>query len=275
MKRKHPIQMIWRVVNFTVKCQLKTADTMEIVRTKVGNIHKHIHTWNVHWMLISCSVRTHIRSNMLKAETETDTRTNTSTLQAGRERERDHQLQVTIITLKRNKVRRATHTHTHERTVHRQSESSDEEKNNNIYANKVKKVYEDKETKAYSISQWLEHHYDLLTYFKVTANRNCVEINEVFIFSRHTRKSFAKQGKVQVVFARKREFPLWNRQKHIKMGRIFLDHINGTKLYSCASCDTNLTNKNELISTRFTGATGKINASLFVVVVVVFGMKND
>lgn len=57
------------------------------------------------------------------------------------------------------------------------------------------------------------------------------------------------------------------------MGRIFLDHINGTKLYSCASCDTNLTNKNELISTRFTGATGKINASLFVVVVI--GMKND
>lgn len=41
------------------------------------------------------------------------------------------------------------------------------------------------------------------------------------------------------------------------MGRIFLDHINGIKLYSCAACDTNLTNKGELISTRFTGATGK------------------
>ncbi|XP_055296545.1 protein yippee [Sitodiplosis mosellana] len=41
------------------------------------------------------------------------------------------------------------------------------------------------------------------------------------------------------------------------MGRVFLDHINGTKLYSCASCDTNLTNKSELISTRFTGATGR------------------
>ncbi|XP_055682285.1 protein yippee [Lutzomyia longipalpis] len=41
------------------------------------------------------------------------------------------------------------------------------------------------------------------------------------------------------------------------MGRIFLDHIGGTKLYSCASCDTNLTNKSELISTRFTGATGR------------------
>lgn len=42
------------------------------------------------------------------------------------------------------------------------------------------------------------------------------------------------------------------------MGKIFLDHINGSvKLYSCASCETNLTNKSELISTRFTGATGR------------------
>lgn len=40
------------------------------------------------------------------------------------------------------------------------------------------------------------------------------------------------------------------------MGRIFLEHVNGTKLYACASCETNLTNKSELISTRFTGATG-------------------
>ena len=44
---------------------------------------------------------------------------------------------------------------------------------------------------------------------------------------------------------------------NIEMGRTFLDHINGIKLYSCASCETNLTNKSELISTRFTGATGK------------------
>lgn len=41
------------------------------------------------------------------------------------------------------------------------------------------------------------------------------------------------------------------------MGRIFLDHIGGAKMFSCASCDTILTNKNELISTRFTGATGR------------------
>lgn len=40
------------------------------------------------------------------------------------------------------------------------------------------------------------------------------------------------------------------------MGRVFLEHIGGAKLYSCAECNTNLTNKSELISTRFTGATG-------------------
>lgn len=40
------------------------------------------------------------------------------------------------------------------------------------------------------------------------------------------------------------------------MGKIFLEHSGGTRLYSCAACDTNLTNKNELVSTRFTGATG-------------------
>lgn len=41
------------------------------------------------------------------------------------------------------------------------------------------------------------------------------------------------------------------------MGRIFLDHIGGSRLFSCASCDTILTNRSELISTRFTGATGR------------------
>ncbi|KAB0397957.1 hypothetical protein E2I00_016668, partial [Balaenoptera physalus] len=39
--------------------------------------------------------------------------------------------------------------------------------------------------------------------------------------------------------------------------RIFLDHIGGTRLFSCANCDTILTNRSELISTRFTGATGR------------------
>lgn len=41
------------------------------------------------------------------------------------------------------------------------------------------------------------------------------------------------------------------------MGKVFLDHIGGTRLFSCAACDINLTNRSELISTRFTGATGK------------------
>lgn len=41
------------------------------------------------------------------------------------------------------------------------------------------------------------------------------------------------------------------------MGRIFLDHMGGGRLFSCVSCDANLTNRSELISTRFTGATGR------------------
>ncbi|EDV27418.1 expressed hypothetical protein [Trichoplax adhaerens] len=41
------------------------------------------------------------------------------------------------------------------------------------------------------------------------------------------------------------------------MGRTFLEHPGGTRLYSCGTCDTILTNKAELMSTRFTGATGR------------------
>ncbi|GIX68414.1 protein yippee-like 5 [Caerostris extrusa] len=47
--------------------------------------------------------------------------------------------------------------------------------------------------------------------------------------------------------------------KHSKfdMGKIFLTHIGGTRLFCCAGCDTVITNRSELISTRFTGATGR------------------
>uniref|UniRef100_A0A914XEG4 Yippee domain-containing protein n=1 Tax=Plectus sambesii TaxID=2011161 RepID=A0A914XEG4_9BILA len=41
------------------------------------------------------------------------------------------------------------------------------------------------------------------------------------------------------------------------MGRLFLEHLGGTRLFSCANCDTFLTNRGELVSTRFTGATGR------------------
>ncbi len=41
------------------------------------------------------------------------------------------------------------------------------------------------------------------------------------------------------------------------MGRLFLEHLGGTRLFSCANCDTFLTNRTELVSTRFTGATGR------------------
>jgi hypothetical protein len=41
------------------------------------------------------------------------------------------------------------------------------------------------------------------------------------------------------------------------MGRVYLEHFGGSRLFSCAQCDTFLTNRGELISTRFTGATGR------------------
>ncbi|XP_023338858.1 protein yippee-like 5 [Eurytemora carolleeae] len=41
------------------------------------------------------------------------------------------------------------------------------------------------------------------------------------------------------------------------MGRVFLEHCGGSRLFSCNNCDTVLTNRGELISTRFTGATGR------------------
>ena len=33
------------------------------------------------------------------------------------------------------------------------------------------------------------------------------------------------------------------------MGRVFIDHPGGTRIYSCANCDTPLTNRSQLVST--------------------------
>ena len=41
------------------------------------------------------------------------------------------------------------------------------------------------------------------------------------------------------------------------MGRVFLEHLGGHRIFSCAHCEAPLTNRSELISTRFTGATGR------------------
>uniref|UniRef100_A0A915IMQ3 Protein yippee-like n=1 Tax=Romanomermis culicivorax TaxID=13658 RepID=A0A915IMQ3_ROMCU len=41
------------------------------------------------------------------------------------------------------------------------------------------------------------------------------------------------------------------------MGRLFFEHLGGTRMFLCAHCDTYLTNRSELVSTRFTGATGR------------------
>ena len=36
----------------------------------------------------------------------------------------------------------------------------------------------------------------------------------------------------------------------IKMGRVFLEHIGGIRIFSCNNCETALTNRAQLISTR-------------------------
>ncbi|GAV05931.1 hypothetical protein RvY_15984-2 [Ramazzottius varieornatus] len=41
------------------------------------------------------------------------------------------------------------------------------------------------------------------------------------------------------------------------MGRVFLEHPGGARIFACNHCDTPLTNKKELVSTRFTGSTGR------------------
>ncbi|XP_067942357.1 protein yippee-like 5 isoform X2 [Watersipora subatra] len=41
------------------------------------------------------------------------------------------------------------------------------------------------------------------------------------------------------------------------MGRVFLEHMGGTRIFACAQCATALTNRSQLISTRFTGSSGR------------------
>lgn len=56
------------------------------------------------------------------------------------------------------------------------------------------------------------------------------------------------------------------------MGKIFLQHSNGLRFFQCKSCKTNLARKKDLVSTKFTGATGK--AYLFKTVVNVVPSSN-
>ena len=45
------------------------------------------------------------------------------------------------------------------------------------------------------------------------------------------------------------------------MGRIFLAHPGGTRLFSCANCDTALTNRSELTSTVRLNQLNYLNSS--------------
>lgn len=40
------------------------------------------------------------------------------------------------------------------------------------------------------------------------------------------------------------------------MGRLFIEHLGGERVFVC-QCQTPLTNRDELLSTRFTGSTGR------------------
>ncbi|KER18309.1 hypothetical protein T265_12313 [Opisthorchis viverrini] len=41
------------------------------------------------------------------------------------------------------------------------------------------------------------------------------------------------------------------------MGRVFIEHLGGQKVIHCQYCETPLSNRSEILSTRFTGATGR------------------
>ena len=41
------------------------------------------------------------------------------------------------------------------------------------------------------------------------------------------------------------------------MGRIFLQNMGGTRIYTCTQCGSYLTTRKQLISKQFTGATGR------------------
>ena len=69
-----------------------------------------------------------------------------------------------------------------------------------------------------------------------------ISMNGQFFWVRHTSRSISDCRP---------------KKKRKKMGRVYLEHFGGSKLFSCAQCDTFLTNRAELISTRFTGATGR------------------
>ncbi|CAL8101060.1 unnamed protein product [Calicophoron daubneyi] len=41
------------------------------------------------------------------------------------------------------------------------------------------------------------------------------------------------------------------------MGRIFIEHLGGERVFHCRSCGTPLSNDKEIISTRFNGSSGR------------------
>ena len=56
---------------------------------------------------------------------------------------------------------------------------------------------------------------------------------------------------------RRQQDPDRKKEDRGDMGRLFLQHLGGDRVYSCRSCGTFLTNRDQMISERFTGSTGK------------------
>ena len=58
------------------------------------------------------------------------------------------------------------------------------------------------------------------------------------------------------------------------MGRIYLEHLGGSKLFSCAECDTFISNREELFSSRFLASTERAYSFNKVVNVTYMTVKN-
>ncbi|VDM57618.1 unnamed protein product [Angiostrongylus costaricensis] len=53
------------------------------------------------------------------------------------------------------------------------------------------------------------------------------------------------------------KFETFGGRRGIRMPRIFLEHWGGRRTFSCEKCGTYLSNRQEVVSTRFSGRTGK------------------
>ena len=97
----------------------------------------------------------------------------------------------------------------------------------------------------------LRSHWELTTQFNEPLQRqnwtkNCVKSLFCIIWFIFTTCEFHREAS-----------KILNWEKNSKMGRVYLENFGGARIFSCLKCETFLTNRGELLSTRFTGATGR------------------